>query len=219
MSCRISADRSNVAAEWRGRGVWGSEWVLTNLFCQRLIWLQETNVFNRWAEQNSSGLRSRTAVLFQIKMSVCVVSRRPQKAPHRKPNRSFSKVLLGYRPAWRWNLVCVGFLQLHGSDIMPNLLCLWSSRTVRPSICLNISVYPWLSVCLNNLSQSSLVCVPQRRHITRTLFGHNPFSAITPFVCWELRSQSCCHTSEYPPADTSGCAQESIASASCPITL
>lgn len=32
-------------------------------------------------------------------------------------------MLLGYRPAWKWNHFCIVFLQLWSLDNMPNLLC------------------------------------------------------------------------------------------------
>lgn len=152
-----------------------------------MIQLDEMNVFSWWAEQTSSGRRSRTAVLFRIKMSVCIVSCRSQKAPpQRTQNCSFSKVLLGYRPAWRWNLLCVASLQLYNPDNMSKLLCvrLQSRNATRPYVLIFASESAPAWVCLNGelCSEYSFALVSKRWHIARPLQPQPIFCNKTLFV-------------------------------------
>lgn len=93
---------------------------------------------------------------------------------------------------------------------MSNLLCMWHSPAfvLIHFLCARIHLCHRVRVYFPSYSKRSFVCVIQSWHITRTLLYHNPFSVIRLHLfCEPLRSQSCCHTSESPPADTSGCAQ------------
>lgn len=89
MSCRH--DFGNISEK---RKLWMS---LINLSFQHFVWLQEMNVLID--EQSFPGLQSTTALLFQIKMRVCIVALPVTKGPPQNTNCSFWKVLLGYRPA------------------------------------------------------------------------------------------------------------------------
>lgn len=149
------------------------------------------------------------AVLFQIKMSVCIVSLPVTKGPPQHTNCSFWKVLLGYRPAWRWNVLCIAFLQLYSSDIMSNLLCVQCS-CMSVSICVySMSAHLSFSfLCvLEPVCERLCLCHAKLAYYMVSLLSLSIFCNRTPFVWWAVRSQSYCHTSESPPADTSGCAQ------------
>ena len=137
MSYRNYTYSSNIAVEWSRWREGKSEWLLINLFFFRAF-----SDFKRWMslidQQSTVVLRSTTAVLFQIKMSVCIVSLPVTKGPPQHTNCSFWKVLLGYRPAWRWNPLSIAFLQLYSSDIMSNLLRV-QCRCMGVSICMYIT--------------------------------------------------------------------------------
>lgn len=161
-------------------------------------------------------LCSTTAVLFQIKMRVCIVPLPVTKGPPLTPcstlNCSFWNVLLGYRPAWRWILLCMAFVQLYSSSIMSNLLCMWCSCAVSvPAhlICVCVSVCVWI------FARSVQVCLCR----ARPKYDTDSFLSNSPFVRWTLRSQSCCRTRSLQQLTPQAVHKESIVSASCSITL
>ena len=157
--------------------------------------------------QSSPGFRSTTAALFQIKMSVCIVSLPVTKGPPQHTNRCFWKVLLGYRPAWRWNPLLYCFS------------CSCTARTLCPTYCACCAVlqcvWPLVSINFPCVSASfwmfsrtinAVLFVSCKAGVSRKL-SSMILCDKAPFLWWVLRSQSCCHTSESLPADTSGCAQ------------
>ena len=124
-------------------------------------------------KQSTVGLRSPLAVLFQIQISVCIVSLLSMKDPPSHSNCSFWKLLLGDRPVWKWNRLCIVFPQLYSSDITTNLLCLWYNSTVR------LPSFACVWICS---LQCGCVCFIQSCNIKPILFS-NPFSATSLHLC------------------------------------
>lgn len=173
--------------------------------------------------QSSPGLRSTTAALFQIKMSVCIVSLPVTKGPPQHTNRCFWKVLLGYRPAWRWNpfLYCFSCSCTARTLCPTYCACCAVLQCVWPLVSINfpcVSASFWMfSRTINAMQNKCCLCRAKLAYHADSLLWFSVIRLHFSGECWDL------NPAVTPPSlrqlTPRAVHKDSIVSAACSITL